>query len=1084
MSEILETIREIPGVKSVRELLCAGTGCAVRGPRRTGAAAVLASLIEHLPPLLVVCEGPEYAEEFAEDINLFQKGAACHFPALDIAPGEDEEPDAAILSARLSVLRHLRFGTVAADDEEGAEQGWLEPRGQTCVCTCEVYALLQPTCEPSALERGSRMLELGQPTSPHELVSWLVEGGFYSVPQVQEPGQYSLRGGILDVFSRGTESPVRIEFFGDEIDSLRRFDAATQLSSERIARWQLTVTNEPFGSPSAGSSLLSFLPDDALVVVADPARVWERAAELEQTAEQDPFTTVSALRSQLAQRTQLAFLGADDGPCPGAIEIPCEERDTFGPDIEAALAELSRICRERRKVRLFCISPAEQERLLALLEDRGFAHLDRMEFRQGRLNHGALFPALALIPHQRLFGRYRQRRTLRHADRGRPIAAVSELEPGDLVVHIQHGIGRFRGIRTLERNGRRRHHLEIEFADKVRVYVPSENIEMVQRYIGIGGRSPELSKLHGAGWLRAKQKAEQAVEDLAAELLELQALRETQEGIASLADTEWEQQFEAEFPYEETEDQLRAISAVKKDMLSPRPMDRLICGDVGYGKTEVAMRAAFKTVLNGRQVAVLVPTTVLAQQHWRTFRERMADYPVRVEMLSRFLTDSQASQVLDGMAGGATDIVIGTHRLLQKDIRFKDLGLVVIDEEQRFGVRHKEKLKEMRTTVDVLTLTATPIPRTLHMSLMGLRDISSLQTPPQDRLAIETRVMKFDPNTLRHAILREINRDGQVFMIHNRVQSINSVAEQVRSIVPEAEVSVAHGQMPSRKLAQVMEKFIEGQVQVLLSTTIVENGLDIPNANTIIMNRAELLGLAELHQLRGRVGRYVRKAYAYLFIPADRPITPEAHQRLDAIRRYCQLGAGFDIALRDLELRGAGNILGPQQSGHIAAVGYDLYCQLLERAVRRAKGMPVQEFLPVLVQLGLDTCLPDEYVPTPKQKIEIYRQINRALDMNAVESVRLAMVDRFGPLPRPAENLIEEARVRLLAGSAGIDSVQVMDARLYLGVRNLQSFADYFADKPAGPRLVASDTAVYDISPGKDEGEAALDVLRTLFPTG
>jgi len=707
--------------------------------------------------------------------------------------------------------------------------------------------------------------------------------------------------------------------------------------------------------------------------------------------------------------------------------------------------------------------------------------MERIRFERGRLNHGVLFPAdgLALVPHHRLFGRYRQRRVLRRSEEARPISEAAELQPGDIVVHVLHGIARFRGMRVLQTDGRRVEHLELEFADGARVYVPSDRIEMVHRYIGIGGRKPELSKLHGAQWRAARRKAERAVEDLAAELLRLQALRQTRPGIAFPPDGEWQRQFESEFPYEETPDQARAIEQVKRDMEAPRPMDRLICGDVGYGKTEIAMRAAFKAVMGGRQVAVLVPTTVLAKQHYRTFRERMADYPIRVEMLSRFATPAQARSVLEGLAGGQVDIVIGTHRLLQKDVSFKDLGLVIIDEEQRFGVKHKEQLKRMRAIVDVLTLTATPIPRTLHMALMGLRDISSLQTPPLDRQAVETKVRPFDPRLLRECVLRELRREGQVFLVHNRVRGIEAVARRVRQLVPEARVEVAHGQMPERQLADVMERFTDGEVDVLVSTTIIENGLDIPNANTLIVDRSELLGLAEMHQLRGRVGRYIHKAYAYFFTPPDRPITPEARQRLEAIQRYCDLGAGFDIALRDLEIRGAGNILGPEQSGHIAAIGYNLYCRLLARAAARLRGEPVREPPSATVNLGLDALLPEHYAPALQQRIELYREISRATDIEQLRRFARALRDRFGPPPPPVRNLLLEAEIRIMAEQAGVDSILLRDGRIHFTLKDAGRFRAYFSRTPLRPRIVDDALAIIDAPRG--EPAAVGRFVRNLF---
>ena len=1085
MNEILDTIRDMPGVQALLDALDTRREASVIGAVGSGAAVISAVLTESTArPILAVCPGVEYAEEFAEDINLFKPGMACHFPALEILPGDDEPPNQAIVKSRLSVLRHLMFGTNEAGGEE-----FLEPEPQTRLVSASINALLQPVCSPERLRRGARTVIVGQQVTPRKLVEWLVQNGFYSVPQVEEPGTYSLRGGILDVFSHGTESPVRIEFFGDEVDSIRTFNPSTQLSRERVRSWQLVGPGDPLHDPTAGeASLIDYLGPEVPLLVVEPGHTWHRAEELRGDAEAREFLHCpSELREQISAWTRIQFGERDEDIGPDADEIAVRQRDTFGVDLDSALEELERLCRSYDRVSVLCMNDAEEERLLALLEERDIEVGDLIDFRRGRLNHGALFEGagVALIPHHRLFGRYRQRRHLRHAEQARPITEAGELTAGDTVVHVQHGIGRFRGLKVLDRHGREQEHLDIEFADDVHVYVPCDRIELVHRYIGVGGAEPELSKLHGSRWNRQRKKAEEAAEDLAAELLRLQAAREASEGISYPEDGEWQRQFEAEFPYEETEDQHRAIERTKDDMERSRPMDRLICGEVGYGKTEVAMRAAFKAVMGERQVAVLVPTTVLAQQHYRTFRERMADYPIRIEMLSRFVTKAETRDILEELGAGTVDIVVGTHRLLQDDVGFKELGLVIIDEEQRFGVRDKEKLKQMRTTVDVLTLTATPIPRTLHMALMGLRDISALQTPPRERQAIETRVKKFDPDLLRHAIRRELNRDGQVFLVHNRVHSIGDVARTVRDLVPEASVEIGHGQMPERELSDVMERFADGELDVLVSTTIIENGLDIPNANTLIVNRAELLGLAEMHQLRGRVGRYIHKAYAYFFTPADRPITPEAKKRLKAIRRYSQLGAGFDIALRDLELRGAGNILGPEQSGHIAAVGYNLYCRLLERATARLKGEPDREPPTATVNIGLDVVLPEDYVPALRQRMEVYRQVSQAPELPELRAVAQGMRDRFGPPPGPVRNLLMAAELRILAEEIGVDSVQRQDGQLQFSIRNLERFKEHFARTPVRPRV--SDADMVAVVEGPEDMEEPREVgrfLRSLLTSG
>ncbi len=1083
MECLTRKIREVDGVETLADAAASHNDAAAIGPVSSVGALISAVLTESSPDnFLVVCPGVEYAEEFTEDVNLIKAGMACHFPALEIIPGDEEPPNEALVKQRLAVLRHLMFGT----KERGGSE-LLEPEPETRMVCTSINALLQPVCSQERLKKGARTIMVGQETTPRQLVKWLVDNGFYSSPQVEEPGTYSLRGGILDVFSHGSESPVRIEFFGDEIDSIRTFDPSTQLSRDRVRSWELVGPGDPLHNPAAGdSNLIEYFPGPHPVILVEPGHIWHRSQKLCDTDENEDFLADPVeLRESIAHHPTIRLgepgedLGAD------AVTVHGERRDVFGVDLDSAMDELRRMRDEFDALYLCYVTDAARDRLRALMEERDGISPEDVTFIEGRLNHGVLFPrtGLALIPHHRLFGRYRQRRTTAHAQKARPVTEAGELSPGDTVVHVQHGIGRFRGLTVLERHGREQEHLEIEFADDARIYVPVDRIEMVHRYIGVGAGTPKLSKLRGSRWNRAKERAEEAAEDLAAELLRLQAAREASEGIAFPENAEWEQQFEAEFPYEETEDQLRAIENTLEDMQNSRPMDRLICGEVGFGKTEVAMRAAFKAVMGGHQVAVLVPTTILAQQHYRTFRERMADYPIRVEMLSRFVTAAEARDTLEEMSEGTVDIVVGTHKLLQDDVSFDQLGLVVIDEEQRFGVRHKEKLKQMRTTVDVLTLTATPIPRTLHMALMGLRDISSLQTPPRERQAVETRVKRFDPDMLRHAVHRELNRDGQIYFVHNRVNSIDDVAEKVRDIVPEVSLEIAHGQMPERQLANVMQQFTEGDLDMLVSTTIIENGLDIPNANTLIVNRADLLGLAEMHQLRGRVGRYIHKAYAYFFMPPDRPITPKARKRLKAIRKYSRLGAGFDIALRDLELRGAGNILGPEQSGHIAAVGYNLYCRLLERATSRLKGEPESEPPSVTINIGLDVVVPEEYVPELAQRIDLYRELSQVTSRNDLSEVKEGVRDRFGPPPEPVRNMFLETELALLADRAGIDAIHRHDDELRMNIRDLDQFSAHFSAN-APIRVSESErTAMTDVPVECDTPQKIAAHLQNLLRT-
>jgi transcription-repair coupling factor (superfamily II helicase) len=660
---------------------------------------------------------------------------------------------------------------------------------------------------------------------------------------------------------------------------------------------------------------------------------------------------------------------------------------------------------------------------------------------------------------------------------GRPIESLLDLAEGDYVVHVMHGIARFEGLKTLARDGKNEEYLTLRFADAAVLHVPSGSINLVQKYIGARGKRPPLSKLGGSAWARQKARAAVAVTDLAAQLLRIQAMRQASEGIVYPAATDWQRQFEDEFIYTETEDQIATMRQIDDDMVRPRPMDRLLCGDVGYGKTELAMRAAFKVAEAGKQVAVLVPTTVLAAQHWRTFRERMADYPFTIEQLSRFRTGSEQDDVVARLAAGQVDVVIGTHRLLSKDVRFADLGLVVIDEEQRFGVEHKERLKNLRASVEVLTMTATPIPRTLHMALLGLRDISSLATPPMDRRAIHTEVREYDDELVRQVLYRELNRQGQVFFVHNRVMDIESVADRVKRLAPEARVAIGHGQMPHAELEDVMLRLVNQEIDVLVCTTIIESGLDIPTANTMIVHEADRFGLAELHQLRGRVGRYKHRAYCYLLLPERRTLTSVAAKRLKAIEEFSDLGAGFAIAMRDLEIRGAGNILGSEQSGHIAAVGYELYCQLLEEAVRQAKGEPAPPRRDTHVELGVDSFIPKEYVPSDRQRMEVYRRLARCAGAADMEQLATDLADAYGPVPPEAQTLLDLAEVRVRAAQFGIQSIIRIDPDIVFTFRDFTPAKHLFEGARGSVRLPDDHTVYWRLPKAYMEMPTLLRVL-------
>ncbi|MBE3069285.1 MAG: transcription-repair coupling factor, partial [Planctomycetes bacterium] len=770
-------------------------------------------------------------------------------------------------------------------------------------------------------------------------------------------------------------------------------------------------------------------------------------------------------------------------------------------------------------VLLFSDNEAERDRLAEIVAALDAEVRGRIGLGVGRLGAGFRLVAerVAVLANHEIFQRYRQRRRLGRRIETRAIDTWLDLKRGDYVVHVVHGIGRYLGMKTLRRGARAEQeaaaaagevaptdaemaaqaaaaektadYLALEFHDQVKVYVPASQVDLVQKYVGGFRGKPHLSRVGGKAWGEKKRRVQQAVENFAVELLRVQAIRQARSGIAYPEDSLWQKEFEASFPYPDTEDQTATMHEIKRDMRSARPMDRLVCGDVGYGKTELAVRAAFKAVEAGKQVAVLVPTTVLTVQHLKTFRERMADYPVTVEMLCRFQSRGVQAEILDRFRKGQVDVLIGTHRMLQKDVAPADLGLLVVDEEQRFGVEHKERLKQMRRLVDVLTLTATPIPRTLHMSLLGIRDISSLTTAPQDRRAVRTEVCPWDDDRIRQAILRELARDGQVFFVHNRIVSIEEVAERVRRLVPEARVEWAHGQMHEHQLEDRMLRFFAGEVDVLVSTTIIESGLDVPRANTMFIHNADRFGLADMHQLRGRVGRYKHRAYCYLLLPEDRPPTPAAAKRLHAIEQFAELGAGFQIAMRDLEIRGAGNILGREQSGHITAVGYEMYCQLLDAAVRRLRGEKVEEPTRADVQLDLAAFIPNRYVPTESQRISLYRQLQRAATAETLVEVAAEIADMYGPLPEEVQRLVDLEAVRVGAGRLGIRSIHRRAADLTFTLHDAAALGPLFGQavdpdvRDAGVlRLLDPHTVVWRLR--ADEGPVrVLGLLKKVLST-
>jgi transcription-repair coupling factor (superfamily II helicase) len=1052
---VFESILDNEKLRAGARKLSAGSTLRVTGLWGSSAAMVAAATgrLKRAPVLLIARHGDE-ADELADDLEVFTGRSAATFPAWEVDLGTEHVNDE-ITSERLRLLNQL-LGAVADGDNDAPD-----------FIVAPVLALLQPVPTPETLRDSGRTLEPGQEVLIDELAGWLVDAGFEHVEQVDQQGEFAHRGGIVDVFPPASSLAVRIEFFGDEIDSIRQFDLDTQRSIDALER--MTIASIAAGretTPGRTTNLLDYLPAETVVALSEPAELADLAGEIHQRVIDSGWgpgaEALTAPNDLLAASRRFAlleltsFAGRGKG---GAIDLGIRSLERLVIDTGEALAELEELS-EDSAVWVFCETQAEQERFAEMLSAEHPKLAERVHLATGHVHAGFHWPdqRLVVVGHHEIFHRYSKVRRIRRVRSGRPIDSLLDLSEGDYVVHIAHGIARFAGLRTLERDGRHEEFLTLKFADAATMHVPVSQIGLVQRYVGTRGKRPTLSKLGGASWSRAKTKVSAAVKDLAAEMLRIQAMRNHTPGHAYPGGTEWQRRFVDEFLYTETEDQLTAAGQISADLTAPRPMDRLLCGDVGYGKTELAMRAAFKVVEAGRQVAVLVPTTVLADQHHRTFRERFADYPFRVDMISRFRTAKQTNEILRHLAAGQIDILIGTHRLLSKDVKFSDLGLVVIDEEQRFGVEHKERLKSMRASVEVLTMTATPIPRTLHMALLGLRDISSLTTPPMDRRAIHTEVVHYDEGLIRKAILRELNRGGQVFFVHNRVNDIRLLADRVRSLVPDARIAVGHGQMPQGQLESTMLRFIRGEIDVLVCTTIIESGLDIPSANTMLIHNADHFGLAELHQLRGRVGRYKHRAFCYLMLPENRLVSTLSAKRLKAIEEFSDLGAGFQIAMRDLELRGAGNILGHEQSGHIATVGYELYCQLLESAVRELRGEPPAARSDVHLDLGLELMIPKRYVPAERQRMEIYRRLVRAATSAEIRQVEADLRDAYGPVPGGVSTLLDAAEIRILAGQSGIKSIIRMDPDLVFTVSDMQRARKIFDGAAGSARLADSRT--------------------------
>ncbi|MGK7310827.1 MAG: transcription-repair coupling factor [Candidatus Longimicrobiales bacterium M2_2A_002] len=1010
-------------------------------------AAALATDLERRFWVVVASDPPE-AEAVRSDLaTLLPEGTAALYPQREALPFEAEEHHVEVSGQRVEALEALLAGRVR-------------------VLVTTARAVQERERIPDALADLRVTLRVGQEIRPADLGERLETLGFEATGLVEQVGEYAARGGIVDLFSFGAEDPVRLEFWGDEISSIRRFDVLDQRSTATLKTVDvLPVDLKLAGDGGSGRrSLLDVLPRDTILL---------------QLHDQDDATFDAAWSKLLELRAVEVERGRSPAPAESLLLPPADVRGKLGnfgrirctDDAEVRVDARPPEPIERDTERLQSLlrqAAARGERTLVLCDNRG--QLERLEellggprslpagatLALGTLTGGFVLegdePLRVLTDHE-IFRRARKLRRGRRFRGGGAIESLSQLQPGDYVVHMDHGIGRFDGLERVDVGGTTIESLAIEYAGGELLRLPVYRLDAIERWVPDrdDARPPSVHKIGGKTWTRIKRKTQAAIERMAAELLELYAAREMAERPPYPEDTRWQKEMESAFLYEDTPDQRQATRDVKADMQSEKPMDRLIIGDVGYGKTEIAVRAAFKAVQDDRQVAVLAPTTILVEQHLHTFEERLADYPVRIEALSRFRTPKEQETILADLIAGEIDIVIGTHRLLQDDVAFRHLGLMVVDEEQRFGVRQKERLKDIKRNVDVLAMTATPIPRTLHLSLAGLRDLSLIQTPPRDRMPIITHVVPWIDEVIRDAILRELDRGGQVFVVHNRIESLGAVAERVGRLVPDqAEVDVAHGQMGARQLDDVMSRFLDREFHVLVTTAIIENGLDVPTANTLVVDRADMFGLSQLYQLRGRVGRSHHRAFCYLVAPEG--ITLEAEKRLRILEHHTELGSGYAIAVKDLEMRGAGSILGADQSGHVHAVGIDTYTRLLEKTVARLKGQEETDVYPAPdVSMDGPAYVPDEYVADSAQKLHLYRRLSRAGDVDAVTALREEVVDRFGAPPPEVVRLLEAARLRLLGQTLGVDRINVRAdrARLTFG-RNVV------------PRLTALQTAMHD----------------------
>jgi transcription-repair coupling factor (superfamily II helicase) len=1066
LDSILKLAKNSLSFQRVKEKIeSGGKTSLLSGLSGSGRSLLLAYLFGELDrTILILTSDPEELTKITEDLSSFLgEEKVFHFPAWGTLPYDFVFPSSEAIGARLLALYHLSF--------------------EKKVVVASIRGAMEKTLSPDDFLKNCLSLKVGDHYELELLVKKLLDLGFSRYPQVEEVGSFSQRGGILDLFPYSSENPIRIEFFGDKIDSIREFSVLTQRTIQKVnhalilpkrevlisdekmegylseldpqkadrLREKININQEIPGLEWMGSlfginqaTILNYLPSDALIFLDDLKSIEEEIRYIHQETEN--LFSEAEQKGEVVPPANLVWDSADkilerisqfqvlenvhlQSKKEKTLNMWISEEEELGSNLSLLKKRIKEQKEQGFSIYILCDNFGQKQRLEELLEDLA----DEIFIEVGSLSSGFAFPELKLsiLTDHKIFSRYFRKVRKKRFKEGIALSSYSSLSEGDFVVHIDFGIGRYSGLKQLLVDGKRRDCLLLFYQDDDKLYVPIEEFDRVHKFVGKEGE-PTLSKLGGVTWEKTKAKTKKAIQDMAKELIQLYAEREAKSGYAFSSDTSWQNELESSFIYEETPDQWEAIQAIKSDMEKPHPMDRLVCGDVGYGKTEVGIRAAFKAVMDGKQVAVLVPTTILVQQHLSTFSERLKDFPVNVEMLSRFKKRKEQEKIVRDLKEGKVDIVIGTHRLLQKDIEFKDLGLVIVDEEQRFGVAHKEKLKKLKKLVDVLTLTATPIPRTMQLSLYRIRDTSVINTPPKDRISVSTEISPFDPDLIADATLREMDRGGQVYFVHNRVESMESIYRFLKNLLPQARIGVAHGQMDETRLEKVMLDFLDRKYDCLLATSIIESGLDIPNVNTIIINRADKFGLAQLYQLRGRVGRSNQKAFCYLLVPSVRVLTPQAKKRLKAIKQYTELGSGFYLSLRDLEIRGAGNILGPQQHGFIEEVGFDLYCGLLDEAIRELKGEKTVKRPDVKISVDSAIYIPQNYIPEPEQRVEIYKKIAEALFFEDLKDIKEELVDRFGNLPSQVSDLLTLAEIKLIAQEKQISEIYLKGKRIEL----------------------------------------------------